>query len=165
MRLKIILPLALMTTGCVTTVQPCSSLVDVGASASVKALQCVAAAGDPRASLELGERYERGDGVAMDLSKAERLYLLAAKGNSGMSSLYVPSSTDGRYGTVITTRTGPERTGLPEAWSALAQLRLRTARSARDRYVACRTARAAEPKIRNELLESDAGGRKLGEYC
>lgn len=74
-----------------------------------------AAGGDKQAQLELGTRFENGDGVPLDWGRAERLYRMAAASSGGTIMVYVPPVGRGRSGSVMPMSTGPVVPGLPEA--------------------------------------------------
>lgn len=83
-----------------------------------------AAAGDKRAQLALGIRFETGDGVPVDLRRAERLYRLAAATSGDVRDVYFPSVFMKTPGKLLRRREAP-RFGLPEAQVRLEALRQR----------------------------------------
>jgi TPR repeat protein len=100
------------------------------ADPQLQALARRAQAGDKRAQLDLGIRYEEGLGVATDLGRAEKLYAIAAadahrqtwryqKSALGSQAFFAPSSDE------ISQR------GLPEAKTRLAALNRRRAHHGR----------------------------------
>ena len=82
-----------------------------------------ASAGDKSAQLALGIRFETGDGVPVDLRRAERLYRLAATTTDGRA-VYFPSVHMRTPGKLLRTYE-PPRSGLPEAQARLEALRQR----------------------------------------
>jgi len=104
----------------------------------------------------------------MNLRKAERLYGLAASSDLGTVSIYMPPSAGAAHGRVVTAASGRPHEGLPEATLALAALRLRSARSNKDRAYACRLARKAEVDGAADavtILRMFVRGRQLRSYC
>ena len=91
--------------------------------AELRALAALAAAGHKRAQLALGIRFETGDGVPVDLRRAERLYRLAAT-TTGRGDVYYPSVRMKTAGRLMQTYEVP-RSGLPEAQARLDALRER----------------------------------------
>lgn len=89
----------------------------------LRALASLAAAGHKRAQLALGIRFETGDGVPIDLRRAERLYRLAAT-TTGRGDVYYPSVRMKTPGRLMQTYQVP-RSGLPEAQARLDALRER----------------------------------------
>lgn len=81
-----------------------------------------AAAGDKRAQLDLGIRYEEGRGVELNKAKAKRLYRLAGSDSGGTLWVYTPSVGNGAPGRVMSLDRGPRRAGLEEAQSRLENL-------------------------------------------
>jgi len=71
--------------------------------------------GDKQAQLELGIRFEEGNGVARDMDNARKLYAKAAADSGGTIWIYSPPVGNGTSGRVIPVDTGPKRTGLAEA--------------------------------------------------
>ena len=96
----------------------------------LRALARRAAAGDKRAQLALGVRFETGDGVPVDLRRAARLYRLAATTTDGRAA-YFPSVHMRTPGKLLRSYE-PPRSGLPEAQARLEALlaRRRGARAA-----------------------------------
>lgn len=90
---------------------------------ALRALAALAAAGHKRAQLALGIRFETGDGVPLDLRRAERLYRLAAT-TTGRGDVYYPSVRMKTVGRLMQTYEVP-RSGLPEAQARLDALRAR----------------------------------------
>lgn len=106
----------------------CGAVADY-ASARPAALECAAASGDKFAQLELGVRYETGDGVPRDLRRAERLYARAARTETRSRAVYSAPVGDERHGRIIPVSAAATEPGLPEAQERLR--RLRQARSQR----------------------------------
>jgi TPR repeat protein len=90
----------------------------------LRALARRAAAGDKHAQLDLGIRFETGDGVPIDLRRAERLYRLAAATSGDVRDVYYSSVLMKTPGKVLRTYQAP-RFGLPEAQARLDALRER----------------------------------------
>ena len=74
-----------------------------------------AAAGDKYAQLDLGVRYEEGNGVPRDLKRAKQLYRLAATPSGGTMYIYTPPVRQGGKGMVMPVNVGPRVEGLDEA--------------------------------------------------
>lgn len=90
---------------------------------ALRGLARLAAAGDKSAQLALGVRFETGDGVPVDLRRAERLYRLAATTTHARDA-YFPSVHMKTPGKLLRTYETP-RSGLPEAQARLEALRQR----------------------------------------
>lgn len=90
---------------------------------ALRALAGRAAAGDKRAQLALGIRFETGDGVPLDLRRAERLYRMAAA-TTHVRDVYFPSVFMKTPGKLLRRYERP-RFGLPEAQTRLEALRQR----------------------------------------
>ncbi|MEM6856783.1 MAG: SEL1-like repeat protein [Pseudomonadota bacterium] len=88
-------------------------------------LAMLAWAGNKRAQLELGMRYEVGHGLPVDWERAERLYRRAASGTGQTAQVYEPASFRGERGVVTSVETGAETSGLPESQVHLDALRKR----------------------------------------
>lgn len=84
-------------------------------AAAIQALARRAQAGDKYTQLELGIRYENGDGVARDLERAKKLYRSAASDSGGRIWVYSPPVGNGTSGRVIPVDAGPKQYGLAEA--------------------------------------------------
>jgi hypothetical protein len=74
-----------------------------------------AAAGDRRAQLELGIRYEEGRGVERNLKRARQLYSHAAADSGGPVWTYIPSVGKGRTSRTVMVSNVPKTRGLAEA--------------------------------------------------
>lgn len=85
------------------------------ANSDVKILAAAAKDGDKRAQLELGKRFESGNGVPVDIRQAIKLYRLASKTDGGPVWIYVPSPGNGVSGQVQMRDDRPISTGLEEA--------------------------------------------------
>lgn len=88
----------------------------------MQALARSARKGDKQAQLALGERYERGDGVARDLALAARLYIDAASHVPGTQWIYGPPVNGRTAGTMIGVDGGVTVRGLPAARERLERL-------------------------------------------
>jgi hypothetical protein len=96
--------------------------------AEMRSLVEAARAGDKLAQLELGERFEEGRGVAVDLARARKLYAAAAADSGGRIWVYSPPVPGGGSGRAIPVERGPAQPGLAEAARRLAALRSGPAR-------------------------------------
>ncbi len=88
----------------------------------IQSLARRAQAGDKYAQLELGIRYEEGDGVERNLTRAKKLYKAAASDDGGKIWVYSPPVGNGTSGRVIPVDAGPKRYGLAEAKVRLGRL-------------------------------------------
>lgn len=84
------------------------------------ALTLAAYANDRHAQMELGRRFEEGEGVPLDLERAERLYTRAGRTTGGPIWIYVPGVGDNPGG--VQRFETPYDYGLPEARVRLARL-------------------------------------------
>lgn len=98
------------------------------ADAELQHLARRAQAGDKHAQLELGIRYEEGEGVPVDLARAERLYRRAAKTGAASTYVYVPPVGPSGSGRVLPVRNPEAGIGLAEARIRLQALEARKAR-------------------------------------
>ena len=122
--------LGVSLTACVTTGSPSSYMgIDLASpapvssvAAEVQSLARRAQAGDKHAQLELGIRFEEGNGVERDLKRAKKLYRAAAKDSSGRQWVYSPSTGSGSPGRAIPVVTGGLQPGLEEARIRLERL-------------------------------------------
>lgn len=81
---------------------------------STPQLECWASqTGDKRLLLDLGARFEAGDGVPADPARAETLYANAATPKLGTMFIYIPAVGKGAA-RVMPVRTGPDIPGLAE---------------------------------------------------
>lgn len=92
------------------------------APAEIQALARAAAAGNKQAQLDLGIRYEEGNGVPRDLKRAERLYRRAASDTGGTTYVYTPPVGKHGKGMVLPMNKGPVMPGLEEAKRRLIDL-------------------------------------------
>ncbi|MFM9977629.1 MAG: sel1 repeat family protein [Sphingomonadaceae bacterium] len=76
-------------------------------------VECWAKRGDKPMILELGKRFETGDGVDQDIRRAEALFNIAATSSGGPIFVYSPG-INGQSGRVIQVSSGPLIPGLPE---------------------------------------------------
>lgn len=88
----------------------------------VQLLAAKAKKGDKLAQLHLGECFERGFLVPVDLERARTLYAEAARDSGGTTWVYVPPVGKQGRGQVIPVNTGPVVHGLPEAKARLESL-------------------------------------------
>ena len=70
-------------------------------------------ADDNAAQLELGIRFEEGNGVPVDLARARNLYRLAGNASGGSVNVCTPAGRDGVNCALVDL--GPPPPGLPEA--------------------------------------------------
>jgi hypothetical protein len=91
-------------------------------AAELQLLARRAQAGDKRAQLNLGIRYEEGRGVPQDLKRARELYQRAAATTGGTMWVYQPPVSKGAKGGVVPVDSGPKLYGLQEAKRRLARL-------------------------------------------
>jgi len=98
------------------------SLAPGAVSTDVQALALRASQGDKLAALELGKRFEAGDGVPRDRVRAIRLYRVAASDSGGTLWVYAPSPGGSASGRVIPVDRGPRVAGLAEARRKLQEL-------------------------------------------
>lgn len=78
--------------------------------------------GNKQAQLKLGIAFEEGLGVPQNLTKARKLYRLAAADDSVVSWVYVPPSSAGQQGRVIAARQGAGQRGLISAKERLKKI-------------------------------------------
>lgn len=93
----------------------------------LRALARQAATGDKRAQFALGIRFENGNGVPVDLDRAERLYRMAATTSGDERAVYVSSMRPKTEGKVLPNWFQPPQYGIPEAQARLDALRRRRA--------------------------------------
>lgn len=74
-----------------------------------------ASGGNKQAQLELGIRYEEGQGLPVDLERARKLYTMAASDNGGTMWIYSPPVRNGAKGRVVPIDRGIMQPGLIEA--------------------------------------------------
>ncbi|MFA5968535.1 MAG: hypothetical protein WC816_04755 [Sphingomonas sp.] len=91
-------------------------------SPDLQSLAVQAQSGSKQAQLELGIRYEEGDGVPQDYARAKRLYRMAASDSGGTLWVYAPSPGGGAPGRVMPVDRGPRVAGLAEARRKLQEL-------------------------------------------
>jgi|TARA_R100000501_G_scaffold17919_1_gene34799 hypothetical protein len=119
----------LFLTSCGSTTYPGIDLSGRPASEEafeIQQLALRAELGDKGAQLELGQRYETGDGVLCDVKVARRLYEQAATNSGGRQQVYSPPVGD-VPGQMMVVDIGREQNGLPEAQARLKALRWRCA--------------------------------------
>lgn len=112
-------PLLLAGAACARSSYMGISLTPGHASLDLQELARRAQAGDKRAQLELGIRFERGRGVPQDKRRAIKLYKQAASDSGGTMWVYVPSPGNGAPSRVIPVYIGPKQAGLGAAASRL----------------------------------------------
>ena len=107
------LPLAM--SGCVSSSYMGIGFAPVSADPALQQLAQLARAGDKQAQLDLGKRFEGGNGVPEDKRLAVRLYRQAASDSGGVVWIYAPSPGGGAPARVIQVDKGPRQAGLLEA--------------------------------------------------
>ncbi len=108
--------LALLASACAAPSQHYGIALAPGAALpELQNLARRAAAGDKHAQLDLGIRYEEGNGVPRDLKRAKQLYRLAATPSGGTMYVYTPPVRKGGKGMVTPMNMGPRIEGLEEA--------------------------------------------------
>lgn len=106
---------AALLCGCASNSYMGVPLASGAAPAELQRLAQRAQAGDKRAQLELGIRYEEGRGVSANYACAEKLYRLAASDVSPARWVYVPPSGNGTTGRVISVNRKTPSPGLLDA--------------------------------------------------
>ena len=91
----------------------------------IQSLARLASGGDKYAQLELGIRYEEGDGLPVDSRRAEALYRRAASSAGQGGWIYSPPVGSNGKGRMVHVDTGRRFPGLPAARERLARLRER----------------------------------------
>lgn len=117
-----VLAAALSLSACTSNVYMGIPLTDGSGDLALRSLAQSAAAGDKQAQLDLGIRYEEGNGVERDLRIAKKLYQLAATDSGGTLWVYSPPVGNGTSGRVIPMRSSHKNFGLIEAKSRLTNL-------------------------------------------
>jgi TPR repeat protein len=101
--------------------QLCAPLSSVE-PAPIDVLACHAGQDNKVAQLELGKRYESGQGVSKNAKSAAHYYRQAAKPKSNMTYVYSPPVGAEGYGRTLALPNGPAIPGLPEAGYRLGQM-------------------------------------------
>ena len=125
--------LAFVSVLAATWLAGCASLPDAACPIDQSLRQPGAGGCDNQALVELGQRYESGDGVPQDFGKAAALYKAAATSQPSVIYVYSPAVGRESYGRVIPVRTGPGRAASPEARYRLGLLTLKGAGVKQDR--------------------------------
>lgn len=81
---------ALWLSACMDSSYRLAAYTNINASPEVLELIKLARSGDKRAQLELGVRFEEGDGVPISLDQAIRFYRYAANDTGGIRPIFVP---------------------------------------------------------------------------
>jgi TPR repeat protein len=110
------------TTACAAHSYMGIPLVPGQASPDVQSLARRAQSGDKQAQLDLGIRFEEGDGVPVDRKRAIMLYRQAASGGGGVTWVYSPPVGIGTSGRVLAVERGVQQKGLAEAKARLVAL-------------------------------------------
>lgn len=105
----------LVTSACTSHHYMGRSMPPGEASPDVQALAHRAQAGDNRAQLDLGIRFEEGDGVPQHSGRATKLYRQAASDSGGTIWVYMPSPGNGAKGRAVPVDRGPKQLGLDDA--------------------------------------------------
>ena len=122
--LALTLALSLIPGGCAAPTSYMGIALAPGAAPiETQSLAQAALSGSKTALLALGIAYEEGQGVAVDLKRARRLYRLAAANSGGTIYVYQPPVRKGGRGGVIPVNLGPVVAGLAEARARLAALK------------------------------------------
>jgi len=114
-----LLPLAM--SGCASSSYMGISLAPGTADPTLQQLARKARIGDKQAQLELGIAFEDGTGIGRDLSKARKLYRIAANDSGGSKAVYVPAAA-GVAGRSVTVGDTVKRPGLIEASQRLQRI-------------------------------------------
>lgn len=115
---------ALVLAGCAGTSSYMGiSLRPGAAEPGLQNLAARSAAGDKQAQLELGIRYEEGNGVPINSQFARILYMRSATTTGGKMYIYSPPVGSSKAGRLITVESAPASIGLPEAKKRLDRLR------------------------------------------
>ncbi|MFM6829072.1 MAG: hypothetical protein ACKOVA_01860 [Novosphingobium sp.] len=109
----VLLPLAM--SGCASYSYMGIGFALGSADPALQQLAQLARAGDKQAQLDLGKRFEVGDGVLEDKRLAVWLYRQAASDSGGVVWIYAPSPGGGAPAAVIPVDRGPRQAGLAEA--------------------------------------------------
>lgn len=112
-------------TGCASTSYLGIPLAAGAADPALQDLARSARSGDKHAQLELGIRYEEGRGVAVDLTRAERLYRSAALQAGGVRIAHLPAVGRNGGSAAVPISAGRVVPGLAEAEARLAALQAR----------------------------------------
>ena len=107
------------TTACTSSRYMGISMIPGEASPEVQGLAQRARSGDKPAQLDLGIRFEEGNGVPQDKKRALKLYRQAAGDSGGTVWVYAPSPGNGAPARVIPVDRGPRQAGLEEAKARL----------------------------------------------
>jgi hypothetical protein len=99
---------------------PCNGTVQ--SVSNISDLTCWAGKGDKQAQLNLGEIYELGIGVPVNLKRARGLYAAAASATPNTTYVYSPPVGSETYGRVIPMNMGIATAGLDDAKIALARV-------------------------------------------
>jgi hypothetical protein len=107
-----IFALGLLLSACASSSYMGIPLEAGAATPELQELALRARAGDKGAKIDLASKFERGEGVAVDFSKALKLYDAAAKSTGGSQMIFIPSK-GGVSATIV--NTGPVTPGNPIA--------------------------------------------------
>jgi len=109
----------LSVTGCARSSYMGISMIPGATVQEVQMLVRRAQTGNKRAQLDLGIRFEEGNGVPQDSGRAIKLYRMASIDSGGRVWVYAPPLGKGRRGTVQPIGKGLQQRGLAEAASRL----------------------------------------------
>ena len=124
MRTVMVAALMLLLSACVSSSYMGIPLAVGKADPAIQELAVRAQGGDKQAQLDLGIRFEEGNGVPANLSRAKSLYRLAASDSGRAAWVYVPSPGNGAKAQVMSIDRGPRKLGLDEAKRRLETLTL-----------------------------------------
>jgi hypothetical protein len=107
--------------GCMSLgLAPCNGTPQ--SATSITDLQCWSGKGDKQAQFALGQIYESGAGVPINLKRARSFYASAASATPSTIYVYSPPVGNESYGRVIPMTSGIAAPGLAEAHVALARV-------------------------------------------
>lgn len=107
---------------CASTTYMGISLIPGEAAPEVQTLAQRVRAGDKQAQLDLGIRFEEGNGVPKDTGRAIKLYEQAASDSGGAMWVYSPSPGNGAPARMIPVGRGARQAGLEEAKIRLSKI-------------------------------------------
>lgn len=120
-------PALLLLSACTAPSSWMGIALDPGYGGSeINLLAARARQGDKLAQLDLGKRFEAGDGLTADEKRARQLYRLAATDSGGTIFVYSPPVGKHGKGQVIPVNLGPRVAGLAEAKDRLRALKARS---------------------------------------
>lgn len=115
--------LVLLLSACVNNTSYMGIPLTAGKAAPViRELAIRARRGDKQAQLELGIRFEEGNGLPVNFSRAKSLYRIAASDSGRGMWVYVPSPGNGAKAQIMPIDRGPKQSGHDEAKRRLSAL-------------------------------------------